>query len=118
MKEQSFSTAARFDFTQKITYSDDGVVSKQILKKTGGNITLFAFDQDQELSEHSAPFDALVQVLEGKGEIIIDGISNILCHRGVHHPPRRTSPCREGSRKVQDAPDHDQGRWLNPGYFL
>ncbi len=63
----------KFDFAHKIDYSSDGIVSKQIIKKPAGNITLFAFDKGQELSEHSAPFDALVQVLEGTGEIIIDG---------------------------------------------
>ena len=54
-------------------YSDSGIVSKQILKNDVGNITLFAFDQGQGLSEHTAPFDAMVQVLEGTAEIRIGG---------------------------------------------
>jgi quercetin dioxygenase-like cupin family protein len=49
------------------------VVSRQITKAEAGNVTLFAFDQDQELSEHTAPFDALAHVLEGEAEVRISG---------------------------------------------
>jgi quercetin dioxygenase-like cupin family protein len=49
------------------------VVSRQITKEDAGNITLFAFDQGQELSEHTAPFDALVHVLDGEVEVRISG---------------------------------------------
>ena len=56
-----------------VNYQDGAVVSREILKKTTGNVTLFAFDRDQGLSEHTAPFDALVQVLEGEAEITISG---------------------------------------------
>ena len=48
-------------------------VSSQITKAEAGNVTLFAFDKDQELSEHTAPFDALVHVLDGETEINISG---------------------------------------------
>lgn len=56
-----------------VTYQDGSVVSRQITKADAGNVTLFAFDQDQELSEHTAPFDALVHVLDGNAEIKISG---------------------------------------------
>jgi quercetin dioxygenase-like cupin family protein len=56
-----------------VTYQEGSVVSRQIAKAEAGNVTLFAFDQDQELSEHTAPFDALVHVLEGVAEIKISG---------------------------------------------
>ncbi|MCJ7806963.1 MAG: cupin domain-containing protein [Clostridia bacterium] len=52
-------------------YQQDAVVSKEILKKETGIVTLFAFDQGQGLSEHTTPFDALVYVLDGTAEIII-----------------------------------------------
>lgn len=52
-------------------YQTGAVVSRQITKAEGGNVTLFAFDEGQELSEHTAPFDALVHVLEGEAEIKI-----------------------------------------------
>ena len=61
-----------FNFAKKVDYSSDGIVSKRIIQKQVGNISLFAFDKGQELSEHSAPFDALIQVLEGSAQIIID----------------------------------------------
>lgn len=54
-------------------YQDGSVVSRQITKADAGNVTLFAFDQGQELSEHTAPFDALVHVLDGEAEIRISG---------------------------------------------
>jgi quercetin dioxygenase-like cupin family protein len=56
-----------------VHYQDGSVVSRQITKAEAGNVTLFAFDQDQELSEHTAPFDALVHLLDGKAEIKISG---------------------------------------------
>lgn len=56
-----------------VNYQEGSVVSRQITKAEAGNVTLFAFDQDQELSEHTAPFDALVHVLEGQAEIRISG---------------------------------------------
>jgi quercetin dioxygenase-like cupin family protein len=56
-----------------VTYQAGSVVSRPIAKAEAGNVTLFAFDQDQELSEHTAPFDALVHVLEGEAEIRISG---------------------------------------------
>src|SRR5580765_6592025 len=56
-----------------VNYQDGSIVSREIVKKPTGNVTLFAFDEGQGLSEHSAPFDALVQVLEGETEIMISG---------------------------------------------
>ncbi|MDL1911111.1 cupin domain-containing protein [Chloroflexi bacterium CFX6] len=56
-----------------VSYNDGSVVSRQITKAEAGNVTLFAFDKDQELSEHTAPFDALVHVLDGEAEIKISG---------------------------------------------
>jgi quercetin dioxygenase-like cupin family protein len=61
-----------------IDYSKDAVVSKTIAEKKSGTVTLFAFDQGQNLSEHSAPFDAIVQIIEGEAEIIIGKESFIL----------------------------------------
>jgi quercetin dioxygenase-like cupin family protein len=56
-----------------IEYQKNSVVSKTIIKKNTGTITLFAFDEGERLSEHTAPFDALVHVLDGEAEIIISG---------------------------------------------
>lgn len=56
-----------------VNYQDGSVVSKTLIKKQTGTVTLFAFDQGQGLSEHTAPFDALVCVLDGEVEIRISG---------------------------------------------
>jgi quercetin dioxygenase-like cupin family protein len=58
-----------------LTYQDDAIVSRTLLKKSTGTVTLFAFAKGQELSEHTAPFDAMVQVLDGEAEVIISGRS-------------------------------------------
>ena len=68
-----FNHSTIMDFTAKVEYSAEGIVSKRVLQKEKGNVSLFAFDKDQQLSEHSAPFDALIQVLDGKAKILIDG---------------------------------------------
>lgn len=72
MKE-IYPKATVLNMAASIEYSEGGVVSKQILKNQVGNITLFSFDKGQGLSEHTAPFDAFVQVLDGEVEIKIDG---------------------------------------------
>jgi quercetin dioxygenase-like cupin family protein len=61
-----------------VAYQDGSIVSKEIIKKATGTVTLFAFDQDQGLSEHTAPFDALVTILDGEAEITIAGESHHL----------------------------------------
>lgn len=73
-----FEKATILDFPTLVEYSVNGIVSKIILERKTGNVTLFAFDEGQKLSEHTAPFDAMVQVIEGKGEIIINGKSFLL----------------------------------------
>jgi len=59
--------------SEMVSYQEGSVVSRQITKEEAGNVTLFAFDAGQELSEHTAPFDALAHVLEGEAEIRVSG---------------------------------------------
>ncbi len=61
-----------------VAYQAGAVVSRVILKKGTGNVTLFAFDRGQELSEHTTPFDALVHVLDGRAEITVGGVPHAL----------------------------------------
>lgn len=61
-----------------VNYQDGSVVSKEIIKKDTGTVTLFAFDKGQGLSEHTAPFDALVYNIGGKAEVIIAGKTHSL----------------------------------------
>ncbi len=67
-----------FIAAESVEYASGSVVSKTILKKTSGNITLFAFDEGEGLAEHSSPFEAIVQLLDGQAEIIIGGDSHTL----------------------------------------
>ena len=72
METKGFERAKVFTFNAEVEYSSNGIISKKVLDKKIGNITLFSFDKDQRLSEHTAPFDAMIQVIDGKAEILID----------------------------------------------
>jgi quercetin dioxygenase-like cupin family protein len=61
------------DLAELVTYGDGAIVSRVLLEGEAGTVTLFAFDGGQSLSEHTAPFDALVHVLDGEGEFIVGG---------------------------------------------
>jgi len=78
METNEFEKSKIFTFSESIEYSDGGIVSKTVLKKQTGNISLFSFAQGEALSEHTAPFDAMITVVDGKGEVIIGGKSFIL----------------------------------------
>jgi len=73
--QELISKGIALNLEKMIEYSSGGVISKQVLKNPAGNITLFSFDQGQGLTEHTAPFDALVYILDGEAEIIIGGNS-------------------------------------------
>ena len=78
MANNEFEKGVKFSFSDSINYNEKAVVSKHILKKDSGNISLFAFDKGEGLSEHTTPFDAVVYIVDGRADIIIDGQSNIL----------------------------------------
>ena len=74
------------DLTEKVLcaaalvgYQEGSVVSREILKKSTGTVTVFAFDAGQGLSEHTSPFDAMVHVLDGEAEITIAGTARKVC---------------------------------------
>jgi len=71
--ESLINKGEKFAMMEAVEYSSQAVVSKTILKKETGNVTLFAFEKGEGLSEHIAPFDAMVFVLDGQVEIRIDG---------------------------------------------
>ncbi len=72
-KRGKFVSAEIVNTVGSVDYQDGAIVSREIVKKPTGSVTLFAFDEGQGLSEHTAPFDALVHVLEGEVEIMISG---------------------------------------------
>ena len=74
----SFQESKVINQKELINYQKDSIVSKTIINGKNGTVTIFAFDEGQELSEHSAPFDALVNLIDGKVEIIISGKSFVL----------------------------------------
>ncbi len=65
--------ATTYNLSELVDYQKDSIVSRTLVSKKTGTITLFAFDQGQGLSEHTAPFDAMVHVLEGEVEVAISG---------------------------------------------
>lgn len=68
----------KFSVAGSVSYSAQAVVSKAVLKKETGNVTLFAFEKGEGLSEHTAPFDAMVNILDGTAEIKIGGNPHVL----------------------------------------
>jgi quercetin dioxygenase-like cupin family protein len=78
MKSNEFEKAKVFSFADSVEYSEGGIVSKTVLKKETGNISLFSFAKGEALSEHTAPFDAMIQIVEGKGEVMIGGETFLL----------------------------------------
>ena len=86
-KLHQMELSTKFRFTDQVDYAPASVVSKQITKNDKGNITVFAFDKGEGLSEHTAPYDALVMLVDGKAEIIIGGVSHILVqHENILMP--------------------------------
>ena len=78
MANNELDKGVKFSFNNSINYNESAVVSKHILKRDNGNVSLFAFDKGEGLSEHTTPFDAMVFIVDGKADIKIDGVSNIL----------------------------------------
>lgn len=74
MDKNEFKKSVIFNFQDKVDYSPGGIVSKQVIKTEKGNVSLFAFDKGEGLSEHTAPFDAMIQVIDGEARITIGGV--------------------------------------------
>jgi quercetin dioxygenase-like cupin family protein len=72
-KSGALAPATPSRLAAEVQYVDGSIVSRTLIQKRGGSLTLFAFDAGQSLSEHSSPFDAFVQVLDGAVELVIGG---------------------------------------------
>ncbi len=64
---------AKFRAAERVAYAPNSIVSSELLHTGAGSITLFAFDEGQAMSEHTAPFDAVVQVIDGAAAITVGG---------------------------------------------
>jgi len=73
MQTNEFEKARVFSFSDSVEYAEGGVVSKTVLKRETGNISLFSFAKGEGLTEHTSPFDAVVEIVDGKAEITIGG---------------------------------------------
>ena len=73
MHSGRMSSGVVLDLQELVEYGEEATVSRILLKSPAGNVTLFAFDAGQELSEHTTPFDALVQVIDGSGHFTVGG---------------------------------------------
>ncbi len=83
----TFEHAVVFRFEEQIVTAPSGIVSRQVMKSEKGNISLFAFSKGESLSEHTAPFDALVQVVEGKALVKINGTGHeVSCGESIIMP--------------------------------
>jgi quercetin dioxygenase-like cupin family protein len=78
MPANEFEKAKAINLSDSVEYSEGGIVSKTVLKRETGNISVFSFDKGEGLTEHTSPFDAVIVGLDGRGEIIIGGKSNIV----------------------------------------
>jgi quercetin dioxygenase-like cupin family protein len=72
-KQETLPKAEPIHLIQLASYEDNAIVSRTLINRNCGTITIFAFDQGQGLSEHTSPYDAFVQILEGGAEIAVAG---------------------------------------------
>ncbi|MCZ7586809.1 MAG: cupin domain-containing protein [Deltaproteobacteria bacterium] len=94
-KKSGLPEASPVRVADLVQYGDGAVVSRILLKNAAGNLTAFAFDKEQELSEHTAPFDAVVEILDGEADLTIGGKTvranageTVLMPAGVPHAVR------------------------------
>ena len=78
MTKQLWKTNQVINFAEFVEYADGSIVSKTLFDKEAGSLTLFAFGEGQGITEHESPFDATVQVLDGKGKFIVGGEEYII----------------------------------------
>ncbi|MBM6992915.1 MAG: cupin domain-containing protein [Prevotella sp.] len=73
-----FEKGTTFQANDIIDYAEGGVVSKELVHSAAGSITLFSFDAGQGLSEHTAPFDAFIEVIDGEMELTVSGVKHVI----------------------------------------
>lgn len=76
MTTNEFEKGKAIDLNSSVEYSSGGIVSKTVIKRETGNISVFSFDKGEGLTEHTSPFDAVLCVIDGTGEVTIGGNKN------------------------------------------
>lgn len=94
-------TAEAIALSELLQYQSDSIVSREIVKKDTGTVTLFAFDKGQGLSEHTAPFDALVSIVDGRAEITISGQPSIVKKGEIIIMPANKPHALKAARKFK-----------------
>lgn len=88
--EIKFAPAQAVNLAGLVDYQSGAIVSREIVKGAGGRVTLFAFDEGEALSEHTSPFNALVQIVEGEAEITISGLPHrVTAGEGILMPAQQ-----------------------------
>jgi quercetin dioxygenase-like cupin family protein len=100
-KPKRLPDARAAEVTELVTYQAGAIVSREIVKKPTGTVTVFAFDEGQGLSEHTAPFDALVQVLEGEAIITVSGKAHRLQGGGLILMPANQPHALKAIRRLK-----------------
>ncbi len=99
MKDDEFEKSRSHILIEIIEYVPNSIVSKTIIRKTTGNITVMAIDIGEALAEKSSPFDTYIQVIEGAAEVVIDEISNTLqTGQAIIIPAHATNTVRANER--------------------
>jgi quercetin dioxygenase-like cupin family protein len=101
MTEATIPSAQTVSLVTLLDYPDHGIASRVLAKTSGGNVTIFAFDTGQGLSEHTAPFDALVFVLEGRLSLTIGGASVMAWPGTVVRMPANVPHALEASERTK-----------------
>lgn len=108
---QTIPPAEVLSLRSLVTLTEQGIASRVLAKTAGGNITLFAFDTGQGLTEHTSPFDALVLVLEGSLSLSIGGMSVratpgtiVRMPAGIPHALDASEACRMLLIMLRDSP--------------
>ncbi|MGB2706134.1 MAG: cupin domain-containing protein [Candidatus Omnitrophota bacterium] len=87
------------NLAELVSYQDGSIVSREIIKKDTGTVSAFAFDKDQGLSEHTAPFDAMVYILDGKASIRIgEGLFEVKAGESIIMPANKPHSLKANER--------------------
>ena len=84
-----------------INYQSDAIVSKQLLKKNNGTVTLYAFDKDESLNDSTSPYDMLIHILEGTIDLKVNGTTNLIKATEYFSLPAKTSYSIEAKEKAK-----------------